>query len=389
MKKSCRLIVSVILLLLMCSPVALASGHADLGSMLPLWSIIPFVGMLLSIAIFPLVKPHWWEHHQGLVVIIWSVVFLVPFAIGYGVDIALEQLLEIIIGDYLTFVVLLLGLFVVSGNITLRGNLVGAPRLNLFFLLIGSLLASWIGTTGASMLMIRPMLQANQWRKNKVHIFIFFIFMISNIGGSLTPVGDPPLFLGFLRGVPFFWTMRLFPIMILNLAILSVVFFLMDRHFYRKELAAGNHPPILVGEVKKDEGLLRLSGKHNFIFMAAIVGSVILSGFLPQFDAFADQATGALKGLHVYGEVTLPYTYVIQVVIILLAAFLSYKTSKPEDREYNHFTWAPIKEVAILFIGIFITMIPALAIEVQRCFIGAYRTGSVLLDHRCSFQLPG
>ena len=198
----------------------------ELGQMLPIWSIIPFVGMLLSIAIMPLVKGEWWEKHQLLAAAFWALVFLVPFTHRLtGPRQAAEQLAETIVGDYIPFIVLLLGLFVVSGGILVRGTIVGTTKNNVILLLIGTFLASWVGTTGAAMLLIRPLLRANLWRKRKVHIVVFFIFMVANMGGCLTPLGDPPLFLGYLRGVPFFWTLQhIWPILLLNTILLLVVF---------------------------------------------------------------------------------------------------------------------------------------------------------------------
>ena len=171
---------------------AAESGLSDtaLGNTLPIWSCIPFAGMLLSIAIFPLIKEEWWEKHKPWVVAFWSLLFLIPFAIAFGGHVALEHLIEVTLGDYLTFIVLLFGLFCVAGNISLQGDLAGNPKVNVVLLLIGTLLSSWIGTTGASMLMIRPIIRANKWRQRKVQIMVFFIFLISNIGGCLTPVGE-------------------------------------------------------------------------------------------------------------------------------------------------------------------------------------------------------
>ena len=340
-----------------------AGESHDIGELLPVWSVLPFVGMLLSIAIFPLVKAEWWEHNELKVVIFWSAVFLIPFGIGFGGSTLTFNLLEILLLDYLPFIILLFGLFVVAGGIVLRGTLVGTPKVNLVLLLIGTLLASWVGTTGASMLMIRPVIRANRWREKKAHIIVFFIFLISNIGGCLTPVGDPPLFLGFLRGVPFFWTMRLFPIFAFNAVILLVILFLLDSHYYKKEIAAGRSPETSIDAEKEP---LRLGGAHNLIFLAMIVGAVILSGLLPNSPAFADQTTGTLYGLQVYEGVVVSYNSMIQMAIILLAAFLSLKTTPNAVREDNCFTWASIKEVATLFSGIFITMMPALAILKDR-----------------------
>jgi Na+/H+ antiporter NhaD/arsenite permease-like protein len=329
----------------------------SLGNLLPFWSVAPFAGLLLSIAIFPLVKPHWWEKHLFKVSIFWSLLFFIPFAVGFGAETALLELFEIVLLDYLPFIILLWGLFAVSGGILLRGDLAGTPKVNLLMLLIGTLLASWVGTTGASMLLIRPMIRANSHRKKKAHIVVFFIFLVSNIGGCLTPVGDPPLFLGFLRGVPFFWTMRLAPILLLNTVLLLAVFFIMDSRLYKKELSE------MIIPVKEGAKVpLSLAGVHNLIFLAVIVGSVILSGITSTHPSFYDDNTGVLFGVPAYNEVVLPYNSILQMALIVLAGVLSIVTTKKEVRSENLFTWGPIKEVAQLFIGIFITMIPALAI---------------------------
>ena len=328
----------------------------ELGAVLPLWSCIPFLGMLLSIAIFPLVNDAWWETHKQYAVIFWSLLFVIPFAVVFGVETAAEQVMESVIGDYLTFIVLLFGLFCVAGNIALEGDLVGSPRVNVIFLLIGTLLSSWIGTTGASMVMIRPLIRANRWRVRKKQIIVFFIFLVSNIGGCLTPVGDPPLLMGFMRGVSFFWSLSLFPIMVFNVVVLLVIFYFLDRNAYRKDLREGNRPEINVQSTS-----LHVDGLHNILFIFMIVGAVILSGVLPSVSLFQD-AAGETLGIHIIGEVTLTYPAIIECVIILLAAFLSFKTTPKAVRLSNHFSWEAIQEVAILFIGIFITMIPALLI---------------------------
>jgi len=323
----------------------------DLGNSISLLFCIPFLGMLLSIAVFPLVKPAWWERNQKYAVIAWSLLFLIPFAIRYGFGVMSEQLLEVIVGDYFTFIVLLFGLFCVSGNITIEGELRGSPKVNVILLLIGTLLSSWIGTTGASMVMIRPLIRANKWRSRKTQVVVFFIFLVSNIGGCLTPVGDPPLLMGFMRNVPFFWSLRLIPIMVLNVVILLVIFYILDSRAYRKDLAEGIVPEVAKGEKEA----IRVVGAHNIIFLAAIVVAVILSGILPSTKVFG-------RGIHIFGEVKLTYAAIIEVVIILAAAFLSFKTTNKSVREDNHFSWGAIQEVAVLFIGIFITMIPALLI---------------------------
>ncbi|WP_147567517.1 sodium:proton antiporter [Dorea formicigenerans] len=252
----------------------------------------------------PLLRAEWWEAHQPLVVFMWIILLVVPFAIVYGAGDTFETVLECIVNDYLTFIVLLFGLFCVSGNITVGGDFAGSPRVNACLLALGTLLSSCIGTTGASMLMVRPVIKMNSWRKRKRHIMVFFIFLISNMGGCLTPIGDPPLLMGFMRGVPFFWSMHLLLILIFNLVILLFVFYHLDKKAYRKDIAEGRKP-----DISRPGTEFYIEGLHN---------------------------------------------------IILLAAFLSFKTTDSSIRTKNHFTWGAIKEVAVLFIGIFITMQPAL-----------------------------
>ena len=179
-------------------------SHADLGKILPLWSCIPFACMLLSIALCPLLMPDFWHHHFGKISALWAATLGLPFLIVFKGD-ALYEILHIILADYVPFIILLWSLYTVSGGILLRGKLRGTPVVNLIILIIGTALASWMGTTGAAMLLIRPFLRANNYRKNRTFMVVFFIFLVANVGGSLTPLGDPPLFLGFLHGVSFFW----------------------------------------------------------------------------------------------------------------------------------------------------------------------------------------
>lgn len=328
----------------------------DLLGVPPLWMCIPFAGLLLSIAIIPLVKGEWWEKKRPFVVLGWSLLFIIPFAVKYGVGSAAETVLECIVNDYLTFIVLLFGLFCVAGNITVEGSLVGSPRVNVILLGIGTLLSSWIGTTGASMLLVRPVIKMNSWRKHKAHIMVFFIFLISNMGGSLTPIGDPPLLMGFSRGVPFFWSLRFFPILLLNMVILLTMFYQIDKREYRKDIAEGYMP-----EIKEEEPLIRFEGLHNLIFIVIIIASVILSGVLPDMPLFQN-AAGEVISIPIFGEVKLAVTSIIEIAMILIAAFLSFMTTDVHIRKKNHFTWGAIEEVAVLFIGIFITMQPALLI---------------------------
>lgn len=323
----------------------------SLGSTLSFAYCIPFAGMLLSIAICPLVNGAWWEKFKGAAVLFWSLLFLVPFAIGNGAGTALNHFLEVILGDYISFIVLLFGLFCVAGNIRIRGTLAGTPKVNVLLLLIGTLLSSWVGTTGASMLLIRPVIRANSWRKRKVHTMVFFIFLVSNIGGCLTPVGDPPLLMGFMHGVPFTWSFHLLPVLLLNVVLLLALYFIIDSRAHKKDLADGAKP-----KASEKTEKIGLEGAHNLIFLLCIVGAVILSGSLANINAFFG------NGIKIEGEVTLTFATMIEMAIILLSAFLSFKTTKKEVRTANNFSWGAIQEVAVLFIGIFITMIPALLI---------------------------
>lgn len=204
------------------------------------------------------------------------------------------------------------------------------------------------------MLMVRPVIKMNSWRKRKSHIMVFFIFMVSNMGGCLTPIGDPPLLMGFMRGVPFFWSLHLLPMLLFNMAILLFAFYHLDKWAYRRDIAEGRKP-----DISKPGTEFRIDGLHNIVFLLMIVGAVILSGVLPGMPAFQDGA-GNVKGIHIFGEVTLSFPALIEIAVILLAAWLSFRTTKQEIRRRNHFTWGAIKEVAVLFIGIFITMQPAL-----------------------------
>jgi Na+/H+ antiporter NhaD/arsenite permease-like protein len=316
-------------------------GHPDLGETLPLWSCIPFACMLLSIALFPLFFPEFWHHHFGKVSSFWAASLGVPFLFAFK-GIALYEILHIILADYVPFIILLWSLYTVSGGILLRGSLRGTPLVNTLMLLIGAALASWMGTTGAAMLMIRPFLRANSYRKNRTFMVVFFIFLVANVGGSLTPLGDPPLFLGFLHGVHFFWTFKILPHMLLVSGVLLVIYFFLDTYHYKKE---GARAPAEDGESQP----LRLDGTLNFLFLAGIVGAVLVSGIV---------SWGEVNTFGVHRAVQ---DWVRDGVLVLMGV-LSLVTTSVRVRQDNDFTWFPIIEVAYLFIGIFITMIPCLLI---------------------------
>ncbi len=314
---------------------------------------IPFAGMLGSIALFPVLKAEWWEKHQAMVSFLWAALFLIPYTVLGGARLASEAVAEVIFGDYLAFITLLFGLYCVCGNITVRTNLDGSPRFNVLLLLVGSLAASWIGTTGASMILIRPLIRGNRWRANNVQTFVFFIFLVSNMGGVLTPMGDPPLLMGFMRHIPFFWGLHATPVLLLNLAILLTVYYFLDRKAYTRDLKAGLHPDIVLGG-----SIIQIRGKHNGIFLIVIIIAVVLSGALPNLGIL----TGSIT---IQGDVKMPYTTILEILVILLVSYLAYRTTDRDVREENEFEWGPIKEVAVLFIGIFITMVPALELLQQ------------------------
>jgi Na+/H+ antiporter NhaD/arsenite permease-like protein len=340
-----------------CLAQASEGSGPSLGESLPLWSAIPFAGMLLSIALMPLFTPNFWHHHFGKVAVFWSLLFALPFAGAYGWHKAVHSLLHIMVLDYIPFIILLAGLFVIAGGIAVRGSLAGSPGVNTLLLLIGTLLASWIGTTGASMLMIRPLLKSNAMRKNKIHVVVFFIFLVSNIGGALTPIGDPPLFLGYLHGVSFFWTLtHCFLPMAFNATLLLGIFFLLDRWLLARE---GGLPPATTREP------LKIEGTQNLLLLLGVVGMVILSGLLNSHPAFLDAATGRLRGLVILpGEqpIVLPFLNLLRDGVIILLLLASLKLTRAETRAHNDFNWEPILEVAKLFAGIFITIVPALEI---------------------------
>ena len=244
--------------------------HGVDGGNLSVFWVMPFAGMLLSIALGPLIAPHFWHGNYGKVAAGWIVLFSVPFLVTFKGD-AFYEILHIVLLDYVPFIILLAALFTAAGGICLKGSLRGSPAVNTAILAIGTILASWMGTTGAAMLLIRPILRANAWRKHQVHVVVFFIFLVANIGGSLTPLGDPPLFLGFLKGVDFFWTMKLLPVMTPLALFLLAVFFVFDTIMFKKE-----------GEAPDDgeKVPLKLEGTANFALIGCIIGAILLSTWL-------------------------------------------------------------------------------------------------------------
>jgi len=317
--------------------------HLDGASLSVFWAL-PFIGILLSIAIFPLVTPQFWHHNFGKISFLWALLVMIPLFFVFGSSVATYNLLHTALLEYIPFIILLLSLFTISGGVCLTGTMVGTPLVNTLVILVGTILASWMGTTGAAMLLIRPLIRANKDRQYKVHTVVFFIFLVANIGGSLTPLGDPPLFLGFLKGVDFFWTTGAMLLPLLFIATcLFIVYFLLDSYYYRKE------GPLPVRQAENNEKFA-LKGKINLLLLLGVIGSVLMSGLWQ-------------PGIHytVY-HVELELQNIIRDVLLLVLTIISVKVTSREIRSENEFTWFPIVEVAKLFAGIFVTIIPAIAI---------------------------
>jgi len=321
-----RLLFHTLVLILIASAGASASEVAE-AQRLEYWAVIPFIGILLSIAVVPLLAEQWWHHNFHKISILWGL----PVAI-WVLFINPEWLLHTTL-EYIGFIALLGSLFVIAGGIYIKGNIRGTPFVNTAILAIGCVLANFVGTTGASMILVRPLIRANANRRHRTHMLVFFIFTVSNIGGCLTPLGDPPLFLGLLKGVPFFWTLQLWPEWLFMCGSLLAVFYLLDSHYYhnREEIAADFNPEPIV-----------IEGKSNFIFLCGVMGAVLLYSFLPVSMGYWREA--------------------IQVTIMAVMAALSYRWTDNNIHIENEFSWLPIREVAILFAGIFVCMIPALKI---------------------------
>ncbi len=315
-----------------------SGSHGEEGEELPYWSVIPFVLILLCIALLPIVSQttsHWWESNTNKLILalaLAAVSFVILVLHGW-----FGKIVHTLVFEYVPFIILLGTLFYISGGIRLKGDIEATPLNNTIFLIIGTFLASFIGTTGASMLLIRPILKTNSERKHVVHTVVFFIFLVSNIGGSLTPLGDPPLFLGYLIGVPFTWTFKLLPELLVAGILLLVLYFIWDTIVYKKES---------VRDLKKDrvhKEKISLEGQVNFIWLLGVVLSVayLNQNYIPAINEN-------------------PYIAFVREAVLIGLIFASKFTTKGHVREHNKFTLHPIQEVAYLFIGIFITMIPAL-----------------------------
>ncbi len=327
---------------LVCFPGLSMAADVDGSSLSWMWGI-PFAGILLSIALMPLLAPSFWHHHFGKVSAAWTLAFFLPFAAVFGSAVAGSSLVHALLAEYIPFIILLVALYTVAGGIFIRGNLHGSPAVNVGILAIGTVLASFMGTTGASMLMIRPLIRANDNRVHKAHVVVFFIFLVSNAGGSLTPLGDPPLFLGFLKGVDFFWTAsHIFPETLFLAGSLLLIFYLLDRWYYAKE-------GVLPVDPTPDTRGVGFDGAVNFWLLAGVVGLVLLSGFWK-----------TPLGFTVFGtEVGLPG--LVRDAGLLAVTFISLRLTPAGVHKDNQFSWGPMQEVAKLFAGIFLTIIPVIA----------------------------
>jgi len=310
-------------------------NHGTVESM-PLWLSLPFVAMLLFIAIGPLFFHHWWEENKNKLKI--SLILGVPLAILLVVRGLHHELIHQMLFDYVPFIILLGALFVITGGIHLKGDIEAKPTVNTLFLAIGAVLASFMGTTGAAMLLIRPVIKTNSERKFKVHTILFFIAIVANAGGMLTPLGDPPLFLLYLRGAPFSWFFGLVGPWLFANALLLVIYFLLDSYYHKKESVKA------IVEDRMHIEPIRLKGNLNFVFL---IGVVLAVAFLNQ------QYIHAIHENHYLG-------FIREGVILLMAILSLVFTNNNMRYQENKFTWGPIIEVAYLFLGIFITMVPAL-----------------------------
>lgn len=358
-------------LLALIAPALAQAAEFNAAELSLAWGI-PFALILLSIALGPLFFANIWHHHFGKITLGWTLLFLIPFTLTFGGSQSLHLIAHAMIGEYIPFILLLLALYTISGGILVWGNLHGSAKLNTLLLAIGTALASIMGTTGAAMLMIRPLLKANDNRKHNVHVVIFFIFLVANIGGGLTPLGDPPLFLGFLKGVDFGWTVvHMFPPVLISTIVLLTVFYILDsRYFARADEILPKDPtpdshfqaafPVVDG--------IKIYGKINFLLLAGVIGAVLLSGlWKPESHGFE------ILGAHLE-----PQNMARDAILIVLALISLWVTPK-QVRAGNEFNFDPIAEVAKLFAGIFITIAPVLAM-LQAGEKGAF-SGVIALVH--------
>ena len=305
---------------------------------IPVFALIPFVIMLLCIAVGPLVAEHWWENNRNKLIV--SLILGIPTAIWLCLNGLSDDLIHQMVFDYVPFIILLTALFTVTGGIRIGGNLAAKPIVNTAYLGIGYLLASIMGTTGAAMLLIRPLIETNQERKHKVHTILFFIAAVANCGGLLTPLGDPPLFLLYLKGAGFTWFMGMLPEWAFAGALLLLVYFIVDTIMYKKENAAD------IARDNNEKTSIKITGNINFLYLIGVVCAV----------AFINPGTIPAMGDH-HAPI---YVKLLREIVLVILILASWFTTKQQIRKENNYSWGPIIEVAVLFVGIFATMTPAL-----------------------------
>ena len=303
---------------------------------------LPFVGLLLTVAVVPAVVPNVWNRHYGKIVAAWAVAFVAPDVFAESFGGAFGRLLDVFLNTYLPFVLLMGALFVITGGLRIRGAPRGSPGVNTALIAIGTIASSLIGTPGASLLMLRPLVRANRHRARSAHVYVFFIFLACNIGGALTPLGNPPLFLGYLRGVPFFWPAAhlWLPTLVLTVVLLAM-FYVIDRSIYRRHMT---------GEVLPEIEKLGIDGGINLLLLLGTAVTMMLRTYYP--------VPGAVT---VFG-VKWAFDDIISDVLFIVLALLSLQLTRPATRQENTFVWTPIVEVSILFAGIFVTLLPVDAI---------------------------
>ena len=335
-------ILPAIALLASCLPLPAFAANGFAGGEMSLLGALPFFGILLSIAFGPLFFARWWHPHYGKTALFWALSALVPLVWSLGPDATVRALLGTLLLDFAPFMVMLFALFTTAGGLVLRGNLHGSPALNTGLLLVGTLLASLMGTTGAAMVMVRPLLRANDNRRHNAHIFVFLIFLSANIGGALTPIGNPPLLLGFIHGVDFSWPLRhLLPATVFVVAALLLLFFFIDAWFYRKDGIASADPT--------PDSAVSLTGRINLLLIAIAAGAIICSGvWKPGF------------WFDVYG-VRLELQNVLREAVLLCVGLASIVLTDRAHRAANDFRWEPLIEIGKLFAAIFVCMSPVMA----------------------------
>ena len=323
-------------------PEAASAAEQLHGETIPAFWALPFVGILLSIATGPLLFPNIWHRHYGKITAAWAALALAPIGLTHGMAAMFAAFMHAMLAEYLSFILLLFALYTVAGGILITGAMRGTPWTNTAILALGTGMASIVGTTGAAMILIRPLIRANAGRRHNVHVIVFFIILVANVGGALTPLGDPPLFVGFLRGIDFFWTAQHIWLQTLIVAALVLAMFVaIDIRLYRHDSSANAAPP--------QPTAIRVRGGINFALIALIIAAILLSAtWRPgiAFELFGTKV--ALQSL-------------VRDTAIVLIALLSLWLTPNEHRAINGFTWEPIKEVAKLFAGIFIAIIPVLA----------------------------